>query len=66
MKFGNGLRQSGRLFRYFFAAYPVRSTAMLLSIAVAALAEGVGIAALLPLINLVIAPEGGARVPRAS
>ena len=31
---------------------------MLLSLTVAALAEGVGIAALLPLINLVISPEG--------
>ena len=46
------------LFRHFYAAYPVRSTLMLLSITVAALAEGVGIAALLPLINLVITPEG--------
>ena len=53
-----GIRQFAELFRYFYAAYPMRSTAMLLSITVAALAEGVGIAALLPLLNLVITPEG--------
>ena len=47
------------LFRYFFAAYPLRSTVMLLTVTVAALAEGVGIAALLPLIGLVIGGEGG-------
>ena len=58
MKFGNGIRQFGQLFRHFFAAYPVRSTFMLLSITVAALAEGVGIAALLPLFDLVIDPGG--------
>ena len=58
MNLGSGIRQFGELFRHFYAAYPVRSTLMLLSITVAALAEGVGIAALLPLINLVITPEG--------
>ena len=57
MKFENAL-QSVRLFRYFFAAYPVRSTLMLLAITAAALAEGAGIAALLPLIGLVIDAEG--------
>ena len=57
MKFDDA-RQSFRLFRYFFAAYPVRSTLMLLAITAAALAEGVGIAALLPLISLVIDAEG--------
>ena len=57
MTFGGGIRQSAQLFRYFFSAYPVRSTLMLLSITVAALAEGLGIAALLPLINLVIDAE---------
>ncbi len=58
MVLAKGIRQFAELFRYFFAAYPVRSTVMLLSITVAALAEGVGIAALLPLLNLVITPEG--------
>ena len=58
----NNARQSVWLFRYFFAAYPLRSTFMLLAITVAALAEGAGIAALLPLITLVIDAEsaGGA------
>ena len=57
MKFEN-IRQSAPLFRYFFAAYPVRSTLILLAIMAAALAEGVGIAVLLPLIGLVIDAEG--------
>ena len=63
MILGNGIRQFGQLFRHFYAAHPVRSTLMLLALTVAALAEGVGIAALLPLINVVITPEGadGAR-----
>ena len=50
--------QSIRLFRHFFAAYPVRSTLVLLALTASALAEGVGIAALLPLISLVIDAEG--------
>ena len=54
--------QSFRLFRHFFAAYPARSTLMLLGITAAALAEGVGIAALLPLIGLVIDSESAGGV----
>ena len=57
MIFGNGIRQFTQLFRHFYVAYPVRSTVMLLAITVAALAEGIGLAALLPLLNLVISPE---------
>ena len=57
MTFGGDIRQFVRLFRHFHAANPVRSTLMTLSITVAALAEGLGIAALLPLINLAIDPE---------
>ena len=53
MKFDDA-RQSVRLFRYFFAAYPVRSSLVLVALTAAALAEGAGIAALLPLISLVI------------
>ena len=56
MKFDDA-RQSVRLFRHFFAAYPVRSTIVLLALTAAALAEGAGIAALLPLISLVIDAE---------
>ena len=58
MNLGNGIQQFAQLLRHFFSAYPVRSTLMLLGLTVAALAEGVGIAAVLPLINLVITPEG--------
>ena len=58
MTFSDDVKQSFRLFWHFYAAYPVRSTVMMLSITVAAMAEGVGIAALLPLINLVINPDG--------
>ena len=53
----SGKRQFLQLFRHFYAAYPGRSTVMLLSLTIAALAEGVGIAALLPLFNMVISPE---------
>ena len=55
---GNTARDTARLFRHFFVAYPVRSTLMLLAITAAAFAEGVGIAALLPMIGLVIDAEG--------
>ena len=55
---GENARDTARLFRHFFAAYPVRSSLMLLAITAAALAEGVGIAALLPMIGLVIDAEG--------
>ena len=55
---GKTARDTVRLFRHFVAAYPVRSTLMLLAITAAALAEGVGIAALLPMIGLVIDAEG--------
>ena len=58
MSLGDGSRQFVQLFVHFYAAYPVRSTLMVLGLALAALAEGVGIAAVLPLINLVISPEG--------
>ena len=55
---GNTARDTARLFRHFFATYPLRSTLMLVAITAAALAEGVGIAALLPMIGLVIEAEG--------
>lgn len=54
---GDDARCSVRLFRYFLATYPVRSTLMPLSITTAAIAEGLGIAAVLPLINLAIDAE---------
>ena len=59
MTFGREFKLSFRLFRHFFAAYPARSTLVLVALTAAALAEGVGIAALLPLISLVIGSDGG-------
>ena len=58
MILGNTARDIARLFRHFFVTYPLRSTLMLLAITAAALAEGMGIAALLPMIGLVIEAEG--------
>ena len=55
---GDSALQLVRLFRFFFAAYPIRSTLMVAAMTVAALSEGIGIAALLPMIGLVIDGEG--------
>ena len=57
-------REFVRLFRLFWAANPGRSNLIVLSITAAALMEGLGIAALLPLISLAIDPDsaGGALV----
>lgn len=54
----NNARRNLHLFGHFFLAYPVRSVLMVLFMLVAALAEGLGIAAVLPLISLVIGPSG--------
>ena len=62
MRIGDGLRQSVGLFRHFLAAYPGRSALMLLALTTAALAEGVGVAALLPVIGLAIGSEGAGGV----
>ena len=43
MIIGKSAVESARLFRYFVAAYPARSSLMLLALTAAALAEGVGI-----------------------
>ena len=56
---GDSALQLVRLFTFFFAAYPIRSTLMVAAMTVAALSEGIGIAALLPMIGLVIDGEGG-------
>ena len=59
------LRQSAGLLTYFMTAHPVRGALTVLAITAAALSEGFGIAALLPLIGLVIDAEGagGALIP---
>ncbi len=56
MKLKNA-RRTLHLFGYFFLAYPMRSVLMVVFMLVAALAEGLGIAAVLPLISLVIDPS---------
>ena len=56
MKLTN-VRRTLNLIGYFFFAYPVRSSLMVFSMLAAALAEGLGIAAILPLISLVIGPS---------
>ena len=55
------MRQAIGLFKYFLAAYPGRSAVMLLLLTMAALAEGVGIAAFLPLIGQLV--DGGVAGP---
>ena len=52
------MAKSFSLFQYFFTAYPWRSTLTLLALTASALAEGVGIAMLFPLIGLVVDVEG--------
>ena len=59
MSFRTFVRGLLSLFLHFFAEYPLRSALTVLTITFAALAEGVGVASLLPLINLVLEPEGG-------
>ena len=51
------------LLRHFYAAYPIRSTLMILSITVAALAEGLGVASLLPLTQHGRRARGAPRTP---
>lgn len=53
------LRRAFFVFRYFIRSEPLRGTVMLFALLVAGLAEGIGIAALLPLLNIVA--NSGAR-----
>lgn len=48
------LRRSFYVFRYFFLADPLRGCVMLVSMLIAGLLEGLGIAAFLPLLNLIV------------
>ena len=57
---GKAMRQCGELFRYFFSTYPGRSAAMVAGLTVAAATEAIGIAALLPMLSIVISGEGNA------
>ena len=58
MTFGQNLSNLGEIVRYFFAAYPMRSMLVIVLVTAAALAEGIGVASILPLINLVVEPGG--------
>jgi len=51
-----------RLMLYFFRAYPLQTTVMLVALLFAGVAEGIGLSALLPLLNIAISqsPVGGA------
>lgn len=53
----NNLRNLSRLFAYFFVAFPLRNCVMLALMLLAGLLDGIGVVALLPLLELVI--EGG-------
>ena len=52
-----GARTTGDLFRYFFGSYPLRSTVMVCLMVAAGVAEGVGVVALIPVLQL--ATDGG-------
>ena len=58
MSFRTFVRGLLSLFFHFLAEYPLRSVLTILAIMSAALAEGVGVASLLPLINLMLESEG--------
>lgn len=53
------LRRAFLVFRYFIRSEPLRGTIMLVSMVVAGLVEGIGIAALLPLLNIVASDGAG-------
>ena len=51
--------ETTRFFRHFMRAYPGRSAAMVLLLALAGFVEGVGVVTMLPLLELVTGGEGG-------
>ena len=52
-----------RLMLSFYRAYPLRTLLTLLAMSVAGLAEGVGLSALLPLLNIAIESDAGVAAP---
>jgi ATP-binding cassette subfamily C protein len=50
----------------FFRAYPSQTTLMLLALLLSGLAEGVGLSALLPLLNIALGSEAAGLLPEAS
>ena len=57
MSYRTSVRALLSLIIHFFVGYPLRSVATILAITLGALAEGVGVASLLPLMNLILEPE---------
>ena len=53
----NNLRNLSRLFAYFFVAFPLRNSLMLALMLLAGILDGIGIVAMLPLLELVIQGE---------
>ena len=51
------IRDIWNFFHYFYSAYPIRSILMVVTMTAAALAEGLGIASFLPLINVAFDSE---------
>lgn len=55
-----------RLMFSFFRAYPWQTALMLAALLLSGIAEGVGLSALLPLLNIALGPEAAGLVPGAS
>jgi ATP-binding cassette subfamily C protein len=52
-----------RLMQSFFRAYPMRTALMLAALLLSALAEGVGLSVLLPLLNIALGTDSGVDLP---
>jgi ATP-binding cassette subfamily C protein len=55
-----------RLMASFLRAYPWQSVLMLAALLLSGLAEGIGLSALLPLLNIALGPEAGSAMPGIS
>ena len=51
-----------RMMASFFSAYPGRTTVMLLALLLSGVAEGIGLSALLPLLNIAVGQDVSAAV----
>ncbi|MEZ5503517.1 MAG: ABC transporter ATP-binding protein [Halioglobus sp.] len=50
----------------FFRAYRLQTTLMLLALLLSGLAEGIGLSALLPMLNIALGPDSGSMLPGAA
>ena len=55
-----------RMMASFFSAYPGRTTVMLLALLLSGIAEGIGLSALLPLLNIAVGQDVSAAVTGVS